>query len=58
MSVKPQIGTDYLDDADGDEDVTLRELADEASWDVEPEGQVVSFIESLRNQADEYGFDA
>jgi len=48
---------DYLDEADGDEDAA-RELADEALWDVEPEGQVVEFIESLRSQADEYGFDA
>lgn len=48
---------DYLDDADGDEDIA-RELADEASWDNEPEGQLVDFMESIRNQADEHGFDA
>ena len=48
---------DYLDEADGDEDVA-RELADEASYDNEPTGQLVDFMESIRNQADEYGFDA
>ena len=48
---------DYLDDADGDEDIA-RELADEASWDNEPEGELVDFMESIRNQADEHGFDA
>ncbi len=48
---------DYLDDAEGDEDIA-RELAEEASWDEEPTGEVADFIESLQRQADEYGFDA
>ena len=33
-------------------------MADEASWDNEPEGELVDFMESIRNQADEHGFDA
>lgn len=48
---------DYLDDADGDEDIA-RDLANEASWDNEPEGELVDFMESIKSQADEYGFDA
>ena len=48
---------DYLDDAGGDED-TARDLAMEASWDNEPEGELVEFMDSISNQASEYDFDA
>tara|TARA_R110000772_G_scaffold258908_1_gene376308 strand:+ start:1 stop:1464 length:1464 start_codon:yes stop_codon:yes gene_type:complete len=48
---------DYLDDADGDEDIA-RELAGEASWENEPEGELVNFMESIKSQADDMGFDA
>jgi len=48
---------DYLDEAGGDEDLAM-DMAQEASWDVEPTGELVDFMDSIRNQADELGFDA
>jgi len=47
---------DYLDDADGDEDMA-RDLAFDASYENEPTGELADFMESLRNQADENGFE-
>jgi hypothetical protein len=39
---------DYLDEAGGDMDVAY-DLAQEAAYDFEPEGELVDFFESLRN---------
>jgi hypothetical protein len=41
---------DYLDEADGDMDVAY-ELAQEAAYDFEPEGELVDFLKSLRSNS-------
>ena len=48
---QPQLNPeDYLDEAGGDMDLAY-ELAQEAAYDFEPEGELVDFLESLRSNS-------
>ena len=57
MDYPEQDVNDFLDEAGGDMDVA-EELASDARYQEEPEGELVDFLESLRQSAADHGVDA